>query len=185
MGAVIEGAYNCGRRSWQEVRRREPGEFLIPFIRFDYAYQDVESDVHASDYRLEVGYGPFGIAARKTHYVEDAPEDELDINQIYLLYRMSLLESIQIDLGIGGFELDGNDSNSSTSFTAPVLLQPFDFLGFELRPHVTSINGNVIWDTDLGVLCGRQYVSLRAGFRWLRTNGQSLDGPYIGLSVRY
>lgn len=170
---------------YKGLEYRKPGESLIPFVRFDYGYQNVASDMDASDYRAEFGYGPFGFQVRKTSYVEDDPDDTLDINQFYALYRMSLGNKVEIDLGLGVFQIEGNEKNSAFSFTVPVLIHPNEIIGIELRPGWTEIHGNSIMDYDIALLCGWRYISLRIGYKSLNAPGASLNGPYIGVSLRY
>lgn len=170
---------------YEGLKHRKPGESLIPFVRFDYVYQNVDSNIDASDYRAEFGYGPFGFQVRKTAYVERNPDDKLDINQFHALYRMSIGNKVEIDLGMGVFEIEGNEKNSAFSFTVPVLFQPNEIIGIELRPAWTQISGNGIADYDIALLFGWRYISFRMGYKSLRAPGASLNGPYIGVSLRY
>jgi hypothetical protein len=40
-------------------------------------------------------------------------------------------------------------------------------------------------DYDLAALLGWRYVSLKAGYRWVSSPRESLNGPYAGLSLRF
>lgn len=196
---LADAFLTCGKLSWRRIQKdfdsdlplyegmryRKPGESLIPFVRFDYGYQNVESDIDASDYRVEFGYGPLGFQVRKTFYVEDDPNDKLDVTQFHALYRMSLGNRVELDLGLGVFELEGNEKNSGFSFTAPVLFHPNEIIGIELRPAWTVINGNSIAEYDIALLCGWRYIAFRTGYKSLDAPGASLNGPYIGVSLRY
>ena len=76
-----------GITSWHRVRPpvdamastdpkpREWGEPLIPFARIDAGYQDVDSDVEGSDYRIEGGYGPLAVHFNQTHFPEKTTDD--------------------------------------------------------------------------------------------------------------
>ncbi|UCG59105.1 MAG: hypothetical protein JSU70_06270, partial [Phycisphaerales bacterium] len=120
-----------GRASWAratddatrlanlDLDAREPGDPLIPFVRFDAAYQDVESDVEALDYRVQVGYGPIGFELNHTRYWEQVPSDRLDIYRLYGLYRLSFGNMIEADLGLGAIILDGDERNTGVSTTTP------------------------------------------------------------------
>ncbi len=192
-GAISQGGSNSldrinpGGLAAQEypgiVRKR--GEALIPFLRADAAYQEVESDVTAWDYRFELGYGSLGFQFRYTAYNEKEPPDALRVSEYHVLYRMSATPRFEIDLGVGGMFLSGNQENSGFSVTVPVLYHPTDFYGFEFRPVWSSINENDIQDFDLAVLFGWRYASIKAGYRWLRSPHQSLDGPEIGIALRW
>jgi len=191
----------CGALSWQRVKpdqlpdlslfnddienikHRKTGEFLIPFVRLDTSYQNVESDVDAFDYRVELGYGPFGIQTRQPRYREEDTSDELDIYQTHALYRMSIGNNVEIDLGLGQFAIEGNKKNSGPSFTMPIIFHYNEYMGIEFRPVWANINENNIKDYDLALLCGWRYISVRVGYRWLESENQSLNGPFIGLST--
>ena len=164
---------------------RRHGEALIPFFRFDIAYQDVESDVTAMDYQFELGYGWIAFFLRSTVYEEKEPDDELEMLQYYGLYRMSINDQVEVDIGIGGIDLSGNESNNGFSTTIPVRYHPSDHYGFEFRPAWSNIKGNSIWDFDLTVLAGWRYASIRAGYRWVHSPNASLNGPEIGISLRW
>jgi hypothetical protein len=167
------------------IENRKSGQALIPITRLDISYQDVEADVSAMDYRAEVGYGPVALQVRNTHYEEERPDDDLDILQIHMLYRMSIGEKIEIDLGFGGMSLEGENGNSGLSFTVPVLVHPWDYFGVEFRPSWSSINHNTIPDYELSLLTGWRYFSLRAGYRRVMSDTESLSGPFAGISLRF
>lgn len=168
-----------------EIEPRKAGEALIPFVSVDVSYQDVESDVTAADVRGEIGYGSLGIQARQTRYWEDEPKDGLTATQVHGLYRMSIGSKAELDLGIGSLFLEGDGSNSGVSFTAPVLIHPSDFFGFEFRPAWSSINENTINDYDAALLLGWRFASLRVGYRWFMTAHESLNGPQVGIAMRW
>ena len=111
--------------------------------------------------------------------------DELEMLQYYGLYRMSINDQVEVDIGIGGIDLSGNESNNGFSTTLPVRYHPSDHYGFEFRPAWSNIKGNSIWDFDLTVLAGWRYASIRAGYRWGHSPNASLNGPEIGISLRW
>lgn len=188
-----------GLASWHRVRPdevdsdvkeensslRRAGEALLPFVRVDAAYQLVESDVDAWDLRAELGFGPFAVQARETHYDEGEPDDDLDLVQAHFLWRMTVVKQLEIDLGIGGVVVDGEDTNAGVSGTLPILIHPWDFLGLELRPSWSSVKDNTVSDYDLSLLAGWRFISARAGYRWTKSGGSSLNGPIFGLAARW
>ena len=164
-----------------EIESRENGEPLIPFARIDVAYLDAESDVKGYDYRLECGYGAFAVHLNHTHYRESSPKDKLDLIRLYGIYRMSFGSHFELGLGLGSLTVKGNDSNSRMSFTMPIRIQPGEHIGIEFRPSwAENLN-----ERDLGVLLRWEYVSLKAGYRWVSSFGESLDSAYVGFSVHY
>jgi hypothetical protein len=197
LGGLFSGLASGGAQSWKRVDAegtgalnpdsglRKSGEALLPFLRLDALYQNVEGDVTAKDIRFEAGYGPLGFQVRRTIYDEKDPITSLELTEYYFLYRMSSGSMVEIDLGLGGTELKGTQFNSGLSVTVPVLYHPSQFFGIELRPAWSSINESSIQDVDAAVLVGMRYISVKAGYRWMRSPHQSLDGPEAGLSLRW
>lgn len=190
--AMGEGGANSTKRidpvevrPGERIDARKEGEALIPFLRVDLAYQNVESDVIARDVRAEAGYGAVGFQLRRTVYEEENPPDRLETLQYYLLYRMSFGSFVEVDAGIGSLLLTGKEKNSGLSLTIPVIFHPTDYFGVEFRPAWSTINDNSIHDLDAGVLFGGRYASLRAGYRWFKSGRESLDGPYAGVALRW
>lgn len=201
---LVEGAFRItfailsegGSQSWKRIGfdeagtkagagSRKQGEALLPSIRLDALFQNVEGDVSATDLRLELGHGPLGAQVRRTVYDEKDPLTSMEVMQYHLLYRMSAGDYWEIDLGFGGITLSGLQNNSGLSVTVPVLFHPSEFFGFEFRPAWSSINENSIQDREFAIVLGARYVSIKAGYRWMRSPHQSLDGPEIGLAMRW
>ncbi len=165
--------------------KNETGKTIIPYFRFDYHYQNVESDIDASDYRLLVGYGPFAFIGRKTFLQEDDPRDKLRIDQLYGLFRISFANYIELGMGIGQYKLVGNARNSDMAYTVPLTIRFTENFSIEFIPAWAKINTVEIEDYDLGVLIGGRFVSLKTGYRWIESPSDHLRGPYIGLSVYF
>lgn len=172
-------------KSWDSVGSRAPGEATLAFARVDAAYQLVESDVDAGDLRGELGYGPFALQARETHYDEDQPRDSLDLIQAHALLRMLFLPMLEVDLGLGAIVLDGDGTETGFSGTVPVLIHPWDFLGLEFRPAWAAVNDSTVSDYDLSLLAGWRFISARAGYRWTDSGDETLNGPIFGLAARW
>ncbi len=189
-----------GRASWrrascshegEKIDCRHNGEPLLPILKVDVNYQRLQSDITAIDGRVEVGYGPFGISYRGTRFreverpEEGKPSDIMNLHEIYALYRISGTKYFEIDLGLGQATLEGNESHSGPSFTIPVKIHPLSWLGFHVAPAVSGIRGNPIYEMDGSILFTTGLISLRAGYRWLSTENETLNGPYAGFSVHY
>ncbi len=196
-GALFGGIADGGRHSWERINAnglaaqqderiaRKPGEALVPFLRLDTMYQEVETDVTAWDYLMIVGYGALGFQVRYTVYSEKEPADKLRFAEYHALYRMSLGNHVEVDLGAGAIVLKGAQENSGFSVTAPVFYHPSDHYGFEFRPVWSSVNENSVQDFDVAALFGSRYASIRVGYRWVMSPHKSLDGPEIGVSLRW
>ena len=174
---------NDPNNNW--IKPRQPGEPLIPMLRADLASMSLESDVEAVDCRVQAGWGPFAVEFNPTFYEEQDPDDKLDLYRIWGLYRMSLGNRIELDLGAGGVILEGNESHTGRSFTTPVLIQPRDWIVVEFRPIWSEINGSNLTEYEAGVLLNWKHFSAKAGYHWTHSPERSLDGPFIGFSARF
>jgi hypothetical protein len=193
-GPVVDLISDGGARSWRRVTSdpgvegtltRKPGEGVIAYARLDVSLLRVSSRISGDDTRAELGFGPIGIAGRTTRYREEDPKAELDVNQYHLLYRMSAGDRLEITVGYGRLRLEGLSSTAGDSRTASILFYPTRHVGFEYRPSLATVNGNRITDHELAVSFGDLFWAARIGYRRLESPSERLDGPFIGLSIRY
>lgn len=197
----IKGLYYGGQASlWRAqcshteegIICRQKGEPLLPMIRVDLCYQRLQSNLSAIDGMVELGYGPLAISYRGTHFREtDLPDevtnssDAMNLHEVLALYRVSGTPYFEIDWGLGMVRLEGNDTHSGVAFSMPVKIQPESWLGFNIVPTVNSMDGNALYDIDGSILLTKGFISLRAGYRWLYTEYETLKGPYSGLSLHF
>ena len=164
---------------------RKPGDPLLPFIRFDASYLAIDPDVDAFDYRIQLGYGTFAFELNQTRYEEKDPPDQLDFYRLYGLLRFSYSDKIEVDLGVGSLILEGDERHSGLSTTTPIIIHPYDWLIVEFRPMWSNVNGSAIDEYELGFLFNYDFAAIKAGYRWTHSPHESLDGPFIGASIRY
>ncbi|MGD8594955.1 MAG: hypothetical protein PVF82_19160 [Gammaproteobacteria bacterium] len=182
VSAADDGANGRDRK---KITPKAPGEGVVPYIRLDASYNHVDDRIHASDYRAEVGYGPFGFEYRQVLYGETNPEATLELEQYHALYRMSFGDRVEIDLGYGRLDLIGMARHSGSSWTLPILIHPSPHFGIEYRPSWAKINGNSISNQELAISVGAQFWAFRGGYHWLESHEERLSGPFIGLSLRF
>jgi hypothetical protein len=194
---MLTGLTAGGQHSWARVNEgyateltgrvkpRQAGEALIPFVRLDVGYQWLKNDITAVDVRGEVGHSLVGLQVRHTRYEEKVSKDNLNITEAHGLYRMSLGNYVELDFGIGTMILAGAEIHNGFSMTTPILVHPTDWLGLEVRPVWATIADNELLDVEAAVLLGWRYASLKAGYRWFRSENQKLDGPEVGVALRW
>ncbi len=164
-----------------EVIPRQDGQPLLPIARVDAATMWVSDAIDATDFLAEVGYGPFAAQYAITRYDESDPDDELDVYHVLGLFRLSYGNYVEVGMGFGALTLDGEDSTRRFAFALPVLIHPHEHLGLEIRPLWSDLADRY----DVAGLVTWEHVSLKGGYRWLTGDQESLNGPYIGVSLRY
>jgi hypothetical protein len=179
-GGAISLARVSGGADDGDVRLREIGEPELPFARMDVVYQSIESDVEAVDARVELGYGPIGVHGNLTRYREREPHDNLSILRVYGAYRMSFGSYAEMDLGIGALTMMGDPAPTKLLLSVPFLFHPSEYVGIEFRPAWADR----VSDYDLAALLSVKCVSLKLGYRWVCSPQESLNGPYVGVSIR-
>lgn len=187
------GAVSMFNDAAEEDRPHVPGEALMSQFRLDVTHHAVGTGIEALDCRAEYGDGPLAVSLDTISYQEqgewgeegeeESPPDELSITQVYLLGRGYGTAHSEIGLGLGAMFVDGNEQNAGLAVTLPVLIYPADAVGIELRPALAFLEEPVL-DCDIGVAVGWRYAWFRAGYRWMSCPGESLDGPYVGFSLR-
>lgn len=177
---------------WHKVHLRTSGEAKIPHARFDVSYQRISANISAKDFRLTLGYGPFAFQINQTQYSEKKPDDTLDLTRVYLAYRMAF-SLTQLDIGLGRMTINGNNTTQKLYFTMPIRFHISAYIkrefkldwrsniGVEFKPAWT----NSINDYDLGFFYDFRYMSIKTGYRWLSAGGESLNGPYAGITLYY
>ena len=171
------------------------GSSTMPYVRADFNWQHINSDLEAHDFRIEAGYKLLAFHGRHTLYTESNPADELTFNQYYgvLRYGGALRHgylssaSWEAGLGLGMVQQIGNEEESSGAFTVPLKFYPTEWFGVEFRPAWYHWNDRTIGDYDLSASLGWNFVQVRGGYRWLWMHGvgHMLNGPYAGVSVSF
>ena len=187
--ALYGGSYSIDRYADfpenKNVIKRRTGEPLIPEYRFDYHFQKANATIEASDFRVEIGKGDFGIQFRTTAMTEVSIDDHLRLNQIHGLYRMSFGNYIGFDFGIGAAQLIGNNRQTNFSMTMPIYFHPSKHVGFSMKTNGHFFSNAEILDRDYSVILTQDYGSVTFGYRELVKVGQDIRGPYVGFSAHY
>ncbi|MDH4226503.1 MAG: hypothetical protein OEV59_01930 [Deltaproteobacteria bacterium] len=162
---------------------RDFGESVVPFLRLDVNRGYIPGNISAIDARAEAGFGPLAFEIQKTFYNENAPSHSLVITKKHGLFRMLFLPQIEADIGLGSVRIKGTETNTGHSFTARVLIYPIKDIGIEVRPVWYTINGNHTAEGDVSINAGLGYVMLRAGYHWMTTTREPLNGYFVGVSA--
>ncbi|MEE9368407.1 MAG: hypothetical protein V3V05_06040 [Pontiella sp.] len=186
---------------WASERQRifpihELGLATVPYVRLDYNWHYVDSNIDAKDVRLEAGYKAVALHVRTSRFSDQSDGYELDINQYYGVVRYGgfrpdfIPGTFEAGLGLGVCEFKDNEQladDSGGAITIPLKYYPRDWYGFEFRPAWYRLVEKVIGDYDISASLGRRYVQLRGGYRWMWIQGEGKfnNGPYAGVSVSF
>ncbi len=159
---------------------RDNGEPLIPFARYDFAYQHVSSGISAHVSRFEGGYGPMGLYLEDYTFNESAPTAALDIKRQMFLYRMSVSQA-EVDIGFGQSVITGTQRTVIKAVSLRGRFMLNDNISIDLMP----VWGDGMDDYELALHYGMQYGSLKIGYRSLNSPSATLSGPFAGLAFYY
>ncbi len=159
--------------------RRDEGDVLIPYVRYDFAYQQLSSSISGYDNRLELGYGVASLLVEDYRLYDRAYATALTLDRYLLQYRVSLNRRSEFDFGVGETEMLGANYTQlgTVSLAARFILA--DNLLLEVRPTWAR----TIQDYEAAIALTQPYWSLKAGYRSMTSPGGTLQGPFIGLAL--
>lgn len=163
----------------------QPGSGFTPRLRVDYRLMRVSSHIGAALVGVEAGDDHFGLMVRDTIFEERDPDATLRVRDYYMIWRLPAEKGFEVDLGGGGTEVAGEDENSGLAYVARLRVKSQEGWVFEGRYGGASINGNDLSDGEVGASLQMPYMALTGGYRWLKSPHMLLDGPFVGISVRY
>ena len=159
---------------------RNDGEPLIPFVRYDFGYQRVSANITGRIHRLEGGYGPVALFLEDYTLDESSPAATLNIQRQMILYRMSGNRA-EIDIGLGQTVISGVQRTE----IGAVSLRGRFMLSEAVSIDILPTWGSGLDDYELALHWGRQFGSLKIGYRRLHSPSTSLGGPFAGFALYF
>lgn len=159
--------------------RRDDGDILIPYVRYDFAYNHVSSSISGVDNRLELGWGVIGILADEYYLTDSAYGVSLTMDRYLLQYRLSINRRGELDLGVGETDLLGANYTQLGTVSVAARFIAAEHLMVEFRPTWA----NTIQDYEGAVAYTRSGWSLKAGYRSMTSPGGTLQGPFVGFAL--
>lgn len=182
MSALITGMIeDPGDLSYDEFRFRSASD--EPFFRAELLCQRAGSDIRGMDGRVEAGRGPWMLRVRHTQYKEQKPIERLALTGIHGVGRLVERNGFEMRLGLGASFLDGERHADGFSITCPMNWYPHPRMDVRMAPTLSWLGGNPVTDFDVSIGYAFEVLSLRSGYRWLRTGEASIHGPYLGLGI--
>lgn len=172
-----------GARSKNE--HRFPGDPLIPFATVEGDLHYVDENTTSTSGAFELGYGPFAFRARHEKFTTEShttPDLETDYTETTGLLRLSFGDKLELDLGGGEITIERHGiEEKETIFTTPLRANLTDWLALTFRPAW----GRTLSIYDAALEPGLDFVRLRLGYRWTKTDTEEFSGPYLGASLLF
>jgi hypothetical protein len=164
--------------SFSQTQTRKPGDKITPIFRLDLGYGSIDDNIDFTDFRLELGFGALGAAFKSSRFSEDDDPEGLETTQALLLYRVTLTNNFEVDIGVGEYALKGNRHLADSAFNFSAIWSDSSGFGAEFRFVDTYGDSLNINDYEFSVLYSKDKYSLKTGYRWLEGETQSLTGPF-------
>jgi len=136
--------------------------------------------------RFVFGYGPIAVEPDWLELAQRGPGlPKLDRFTIQGLFRVSPSRKIEVDLGIGGTVLAGDNTSTGWTASLPVAVSPARWCSIRWTPTVSFLGGDVLSDEEISLWWTHRYVSAFGGWRWISAGNAQIDGPTVGISLSY
>ena len=156
----------------------------LPSIRVEPSYQYVFDNIHGVIGKVEAGYLTFGVDGEYIRYFEsDAPD--LSIISGHFLLRTLFAKVIGVNLALGVKSIWGANRRTGFEFGFPLYLYFSRHFYFDVQPYFAYISGNKVYDIAGGISAKYNIVGARVAYRAIRTGGQTLHGPQVGVFIQW
>lgn len=186
IGSILAAALEVGALSaGSGLEDRRPGAPTTAFVRFENTYQRfATSDVGGLASRGELMLGFLGVGGEFIRYWEAQPDQSLEIGSIEGLFRLAPNRWLQLTLAGGSRHIAGHQGNWAHGGGFSVGIHPWAWLGVETDLRWSKVGDRTLGDYRGGLLVRVPqfpYLAVRAGYRAIQYQAESLDGPEIGL----
>lgn len=165
---------------------RSTHSFALPNFRFDGAYQYAFDSVDGMHFRGEAGYLAFGVDVDYTRYYERGTNDNLNILSTHAMLRLPLgHEYLEMDIALGYRRIWEQQVHEGFDFGVPVYLNISQHFQFDFKPYFTRINKRPLMDLDGGVAYKYKWGGVRAGYRYINIDSETLHGPEVGVFFQW
>lgn len=181
MGLMSGGATTSSELYHQLKESESPA---LPTIKVDLAYQWLTDNINGAIGKVEAGYLMFGADFEYIRYFETSAPDLSFISGHFLL-RTLFTRLIGINLALGAKSIWGADKRTGFEFGFPFYLYFTRWLYLDLQPYIAFISGNRVYDVAGGFSFKYRSIGARVAYRGIKTGGQTLHGPQVGLFIQW
>lgn len=178
----FDGATNWSERHASLKKEWYPG---LPTVRLEGAYNKLSTDITGYDLNLTAGYLGFGADCDFVHYFEDTPNEQLKIVSPHALIRGAPFRWMQLDLAMGAKVMRGSRTHSGFEFGLPLYFYLGKHAIIDLKTYVAKVGSSEIVDFSAGLSGKWKMLGARAAYRVIDVDGESLQGPQVGLFFQW
>ncbi len=183
----LAGLLQTGSDNWEdlyfELKANESP--ALPTFRLEGAYQYLTDKLNGVSGRVEAGYLMLGADVNYTQYFENDPKHDLKILGGHFLLRTLFADFIGINLALGAKQIWGQRRHTGFEFGLPIYLFFGKHFIVDAQPYYAIIRGKNVYDVQGGVSYKYKWFGVRAAYRAINTEGQTLHGPRAGLFVQW
>lgn len=161
--------------------QHEAGDVLMPYVRFDSAYNNVSSSIYGNDNRLEIGYDDISFLADLYYLTDSTYGTSFSVDRYLLQYRLPVKPRGEVDFGVGRTNMYGASFTQLGTLSVAARFIVKDHVMLEFRPSWT----HTIQDYEGTVAYTWTGFTLKAGYRSMTSPGGTLQGPFIGFALHY
>jgi hypothetical protein len=186
IGSILSTVLDVGILSAASgLEDRRPGAPTTAFVRLENTYQRfARSDVDGLATRGELMLGFIGVGGEFVRYWEARPDQSLEIGSIEGLFRLAPNRFFQLTLAGGSRHIAGQKGHWAHGGGFSLGIHPWRWLGLETDLRWSKVGDRTMGDYRAGLLARIPrfpYLAVRAGYRAIQYQAETLDGPEVGL----
>jgi len=182
MGLMTGSSATTSSELYHELKASESA--ALPTIKIEPSYQYLVDNIHGAIGRIEAGYLMFGADAEYIRYFEDDAPDLSFVSGHFLL-RTLFAKIIGINLALGVKSIWGAKKQTGFDMGFPFYLYFTKNLFLDIQPYVAFISDRRIYDIAGGFSFKYRFFGARVAYRGIKTGGQTLHGPQVGVFVQW
>jgi hypothetical protein len=179
---LMSGGATSSRELYQQLKDSESP--ALPTIKVDLSYQWLTDNINGAIGRIEAGYLMFGADFEYIRYFEKSAPD-LSFLSGHVLLRTLFARFIGVNLALGVKSIWGARKRTGFEVGFPFYVYFNNYLILDFLPYVAFISNKRVYDMAAGFSFKYKVVGVRAAYRLINNEGQTLHGPQVGVFIQW
>lgn len=162
---------------------KKDGDPILATIKLSSQWLTGPKDINAQLYKIEAGYGLFGISYTRNNLQENG--DSLTLSNLLAHYRMSFGNNFSWDLALGRGKMNGNQKYDGTVFSMPIRARFHQDWHFEYQPTWSSYKGGSLSEHQFSFTYQYHYMGASLGYKTWSAGNTAVDGVFAGLQLSF